>query len=89
MNRSMRLLAALAVALFPLVASSMPPVASRPEFGIYCVQGRLAVEQKRIEELKRVYGGDVCRLDQDASANGAFQKVQRLGGPGAGCSCEM
>lgn len=87
MHRSMRLLAALAVSLFPLAAASMSPQA-RPEYGVYCVQGRLAIEQKRIEELKRVYGDEVCRLDQDPSATGAQEKVQRLGGHGSGCSCE-
>ena len=88
MTLSLRLAAALSLALMSFSASAIP-ANGRPEWGVYCIQGRLTVEQKQIEELKRVFGGDVCRLDQDPSLVGAREKVQRLGGPGAGCSCEM
>jgi hypothetical protein len=88
MKLSLWFAAAMSLALLSVPATAVPPN-GRPEYGVYCVQGRLTVEQKQIEELKRVFGGDVCRLDQDPSLVGAREKVQRLGGTGAGCSCEM
>jgi len=88
MNRSLRIAAALAFALTSFAALASPQN-GRPDYGVYCVQGRLTVEQKNIEELKRMFGEDVCRLDQDPSLTGAREKVQRLGGTGAGCSCQI
>ena len=88
MNRFLRgiALAAFAVASMPLGAASQNP---RPDYGVYCVQGRLVVEQKHIEELKRAFGEDVCRLDQDPTPTGAREKVVRMGGAGAECSCSI
>lgn len=57
------------------------------DFGVFCVRGRLVLDQRRIEELKSVHGDDVCRLDQDATEAGARAKVERLGGIGASCTC--
>ncbi len=57
------------------------------DFGVFCVRGRLVLDQRRIEELKTVHGDDVCRLDQDATEAGARSKVERLGGVGASCTC--
>lgn len=57
------------------------------DFGVFCVRGRLALDQRRIEELKTAHGDDVCRLDQDATEAGARSKVDRLGGVGASCTC--
>lgn len=58
------------------------------DFGVFCVRGRLALEQRRIEELKSLVGHDVCRLDQEQSEAAARAKVLRLGGIGAPCSCD-
>ncbi len=86
MSRWPGLAAALASLLAPVPVVAAAP-AVRPEYGVYCVQGRLVLEQKRIEELKHAFGGDVCRLDQDPSLDGARRKATRLGGAGAKCSC--
>ena len=88
MNWSLRLAAALALPLVSLTVLAAPGNL-RPDYGVYCIQGRLSVEQKHIEELKRAFGDNVCRLDQDPSQSGAREKEKRLGGSGAGCSCEM
>ena len=61
---------------------------ARDDFGVFCIRGHLSLEQKRIEELKTQHGGDVCRLDQDSSEAGAREKIRRMGGAGAECSCE-
>lgn len=57
------------------------------DFGVFCVRGRLTLEQRGIEELKTTHGDDVCRLDQDATEVGARAKIERLGGLGASCTC--
>lgn len=88
MNLWLRIPAALVLCLASLPAPAAPAMV-RPEYGVYCIQGHLAIEQKHIEELKRSFGENVCRLDQDPSQSGARDKVQRLGGHGAVCSCDM
>ena len=88
MNRRLWFVAVLTLAVVSLPVAAVSPN-GRPEYGVYCVLGRLTVEQKQIEELKHQFGCDVCRLDQDPSLVGAREKAQRLGGPGAGCTCEM
>jgi len=45
-------------------------------------------DQKRIEELKSLFGTDVCRLEQDQTELGAREKAHRLGGVGSVCSCD-
>jgi hypothetical protein len=63
---------------------------SRPgaDYGVYCVKGRLVIDQRDIEELKNQYRADVCRLDQHPCAWEAAETVRRLGGVGAACNCE-
>ena len=78
--------AALCATLALLPASG--DAAAGADYGVYCVRGRLLVEQKRIEELKAAHGEDVCRLEQDATEAGARDKAVRLGGIGAACECE-
>lgn len=67
------------------IAEASPRVGA--DYGVFCVQGRLVLDQRRIEELKTAHGEDVCRLDQDATEDGARSKVERLGGLGAPCTC--
>jgi hypothetical protein len=88
MNRMLWALTLAAVAVVASLPRNAAPQNPRPDYGIYCVQGRLVVDQKCIEELKRAFGEDVCRLDQDPSLNGAREKVLRMGGSGANCSCQ-
>ncbi len=85
----MRTIAAVLLAFsIPLAGASVdasPPIAS--DYGVFCVRGRLTLDQRRIEELKTAHGDDVCRLDQDGTEAGARAKVDRLGGVGAVCTC--
>ncbi|HOU52959.1 MAG TPA: hypothetical protein PLQ97_03435 [Myxococcota bacterium] len=88
-----RHLAWLAVAAL-LVAGSgsfarAQPQPGRTEIGVFCVEGRLVLAQKRIEEMKQYYRGAVCRLDQDHSDTAAREKLLRMGGANAPCSCDF
>ena len=67
-------------------AAGSPRLAS--DYGVFCVHGRLAVDPRRIEELKAAFGEDVCRLEQDVTENGAREKILRLGGSGSTCVCD-
>lgn len=73
-----------------VVSSSAAASSSRlgADYGVYCVKGRLVIDQRDIEELKNQYRADVCRLDQHPCAWEAAEKVRRLGGVGATCTCE-
>lgn len=84
--RSMLVLVALATCFASLAAFA--GTRDREDYGVFCVRGRLSLEQRRIEELKASVGHDVCRLDQDQSEAAAREKILRLGGIGARCSCE-
>ncbi|MBM4394963.1 MAG: hypothetical protein FJ087_04660 [Deltaproteobacteria bacterium] len=89
--RALRLLSSVAAAagVFAATASDVPASARiGNDYGVFCVKGRLVLDQRRIEELKSAYGSDVCRLDQDATEAGAREKASRLGGAGASCTCE-
>lgn len=73
--------------------AGIPGVVASParlgaDYGVYCVKGRLVIDQRDIEELKNQYRADVCRLDQHPCAWEAAEKVRRLGGVGASCLCE-
>lgn len=83
----MRIAAGFALALFLAGASLDASPRAGADYGVFCVRGRLALDQRRIEELKTAHGDDVCRLDQDATEDGARSKVERLGGVGATCTC--
>lgn len=74
------------VAALPLPVAAGPRSAS--DYGVFCIQGRLMVDARCIEELKAQHGRDVCRLDQDPSEPGAHDKALRLGGVGSDCSCD-
>ena len=70
---------------------SLPAFASTQnphDYGVYCVQDKLVVVQKPIEEAKCSLGDAVCRLEQDRTDAGARDKAIRLGGIGAKCTCE-
>lgn len=90
----MRLLVLTALAVVLVLAAAVVPLRSaaltRPgaDYGLYCLQGRLIVDRRDIEELKNRYRSDVCRLDQDPCASGILEKLRRLGGPGAACDCQ-
>lgn len=58
------------------------------DYGIYCLQGRLVVDRRDLEVLKNQYRADVCRLDLDPCASGILEKLQRMGGAGASCTCK-
>ena len=83
----MRLVVSMAFAVLTCIPAVASPKASA-DFGVFCVRGRLQVDQKRIEELKSTFGEDVCRLEQDATETGAREKAHRLGGVGSTCLCE-
>lgn len=85
----MRIAAGIALALAWLLSGVAGEANPRigADFGVFCVRGRLALDQRCIEELKTAFGDDVCRLDQDATEAGARSKVERLGGLGAACTC--
>ena len=72
-----------------LIGFASPSAAARlgADYGVYCVKGRLVIDQRDIEELKYLYKADVCRLDQDPCASEVVEKVNRLGGLGASCAC--
>jgi len=78
-----------------IVAAGIGPIAraqpqsGRIEIGVFCVEGRLVLAQKRIEEMKQNHPGPVCRLEQDQSDTAARQKLLQMGGANAPCSCEI
>jgi len=80
------LLVAASLAGIPGAAASSSRLGA--DYGVYCVKGRLVIDQRDIEELKNQYRADVCRLDQHPCAWEAAEKVRRLGGVGATCTCE-
>lgn len=87
----MRVVSAILLSLSFLAALPLPAVAvprSSSDFGVFCIQGRLIVDTRCIEELKAQHGQDVCRLDQDPSEPGAQDKALRLGGVGSDCACD-
>ncbi len=85
----MRIASGIALASIVSLCGMAADAHARPgaDFGVFCVRGRLALDQRRIEELKTAHGDDVCRLDQDATEAGARSKIERLGGVGASCTC--
>ncbi len=86
----LRVFVALALAVVVAVAVARVSSASTllgADYGLYCINGRLVVDRRDIEELKNLYKADVCCLDQDPCASGILDKIHRLGGPGAVCAC--
>ena len=79
-------IAAALIGLFPIGSGSSEPL-RYTNYGVFCVRGHLTLDERRIEELKTVHGGDVCRLDEDETEAGARAKAERLGGIGATCTC--
>lgn len=71
------------------IGSQAQPQSDRIEIGVFCVQGRLVLARKRIEEMKQNHPGPVCRLEQDRSDTAAREKLLRMGGANAPCSCEF
>ncbi len=80
------LLLSMAAASATTAVTASPRLGS--DYGVFCVHGRLAVDPRRIEELKAAFGEDVCRLEQDATETGAREKILRLGGAGSTCVCD-
>jgi len=78
-------------AIFAILLLTTPSLYARlpagVDFGVYCVNGKIALDQRCIEELKTRNGDDVCRLNQDLTEYGAVSKVEQLGGIGASCAC--
>lgn len=72
-----------------VMAQTPQMLSGRTEFGVFCVDGRLVLAQKRLEEMKQVHRGSVCRVDQDQSDTAAREKLLRRGGASAPCSCDL
>lgn len=80
-------LTALFAILFVISPSLHARLPAGVDYGVYCVKGKIALDQRCIEELKGRNGGDVCRLNEDLTEYGAVSKVEKLGGIGATCAC--
>jgi len=88
-----RFLVAVSAAAFLAAVPGLParaqPQSARTEIGVFCVEGRLVLAQKRIGEMTQNYRGPVCRLEQDRSDTAAREKLLRMGGANAPCSCDF
>lgn len=57
-------------------------------YKIYCVDGKVHISNRELDEMKAMRGSRVCLLESYDNLNEATQAAKRYGGVGATCSCQ-
>ena len=71
--------------LATLLASAVR--AEEDPYKLYCAAGKIQVDQRRFEVMKKEYGKDVCSFGDFTSRDLADKRAVLFGGAGAKCSC--
>ena len=58
------------------------------KYRVFCVNGRIEIQSRTLEEMKKARGSNVCQLGSEHDSTTAAYNYARLyGGVGASCSC--
>ena len=62
-------------------------VAQTDPFKVYCVDGKIRVDQRTFLEMKKAFSPSVCAFGEFETASQANAYAQKFGSEGAKCSC--
>ena len=57
------------------------------QYRVFCANGKIAVEQRTLEQEKNAQGSNVCMMAEFDSLSDAESYAEKRGGKGADCSC--
>ena len=57
------------------------------KYRVFCANGKIAVEQRTLEQEKNAQGSNVCMMAEFDSLSDAESYAEKRGGKGADCSC--
>jgi hypothetical protein len=57
------------------------------KYRVFCSNGKIAVEQRTLEQEKNAQGSSVCVMAEFDSLDDAQKYAENRGGKGADCSC--
>lgn len=83
--------ALLLIALPAIVVSAGLGAAHRSDdykYRVFCANGKIAVEQRTLEQEKNAQGSNVCQMAEFDSLSDADNYAERHGGKGGDCSCK-
>lgn len=56
-------------------------------YRVYCAKGKIEVDSRSLEQMKRARGDDVCLLREFPTLEAAESFAEAKGGKGAPCDC--
>jgi hypothetical protein len=57
-------------------------------YRVYCAKGKIEVDSRSLEQMKRARGDDVCLLREFPTLEAAENFADSKGGKGAPCDCK-
>ncbi len=57
-------------------------------YRVYCAKGKIEVDSRSLEQMKRARGEDVCLLREFPTLEAAESYAETKGGKGAPCDCK-
>jgi len=73
---------------FPLAGHRAEMRTQAAKYRIFCVNGKIEIDTRDINEMKAARGDQVCELDSFGSLTEARIASKRRGGVGAPCACK-
>jgi hypothetical protein len=69
------------------IAKPHDPFAQDKKYKIYCVNGKIEIGTRNLDEMKSARGNQVCLKGSFDSFEEAMDASKRQGGVGSACSC--
>ncbi len=88
MRTRMKWMMALGFAMIFGASSIATTVNAAAGYRVYCAKGKIEVDSRSLEQMKRARGDDVCLLKEFPTLEDAETFADTRGGKGAPCDCK-